>query len=280
VKSEGGSVKQGDLWLASMLAFITMVVAITANAGQQMVTVDTRPGVTVRVLLMTPETAAKGTLVIFPGGNGAGHLTDPQGKIRLSGNFLVRSAGLFVHQGLVAAIVDVPSDHANGMDFLFRSSQEHVEDIKKVLDGLGEKLAKPIVLIGTSAGTISVGSFGTSQKDPRLAGMILTASIGASRGRGGSLVDFPLEKMAGPVLFVHHKQDACWASPFKGALKIRDRVAKSAKTDFIEVMGGDPPISQPCEAKSTHGFLGKEREVVSAIADWIAGRPIPDTIGP
>jgi hypothetical protein len=267
--------------MARVLPLITIVAApMTAKAGQEMVSVSTRPGVTVRVLMITPDSAPKGALVVFPGGNGAGHFTDRRGNIRLGGNFLVRSADLFVGQGLVAAIVDVPSDHAQGMDFQFRRSREHAEDVTKLLDGLGDKLAKPIFLIGTSAGTVSVASFGTSRNDPRLAGMILTASIGASRGRGGSLLDLPLEKMTGPVLFVHHKDDACWASPFKEALKIRDRVAKNVKTDFIAVLGGDPPISEPCEAKSTHGFLGKEREVVSAIADWIAGRPIPDTIGP
>ena len=60
----------------------------------------------------------------------------------------------------------------------------------------------------------------------------------------------------------------------------RKRVTKSPKVDFIEVQGGDPPRSEPCEALSPHGFLGKEREVVAAITDWALGKPVPARIGP
>jgi hypothetical protein len=41
---------------------------------------------------------------------------------------------------------------------------------------------------------------------------------------------------------------------------------------LIAVQGGDPPLSEPCEALSRHGYLGIEREVVGAIADWIKAK--------
>ncbi|MBI3997820.1 MAG: hypothetical protein HY355_02220 [Armatimonadetes bacterium] len=91
---------------------------------------------------------------------------------------------------------------------------------------------------------------------------------------------FPLERITSPALFVHHRQDACQESPFDQAVRLRQRMTRSPRTDFIEVQGGDPPRSTPCEAMSPPGFLGKEREVVAAIADWIAGRPTPAQIGP
>jgi hypothetical protein len=38
-------------------------------------------------------------------------------------------------------------------------------------------------------------------------------------------------------------------------------------------IGGDPPISkEPCWARTPHGFLGVEDDVVRAIAAWILPR--------
>ena len=120
-----------------------------ALAGQEIKTVATRPGVTVRVLLHTPATPAKAVLVIFPGGNGAHMFKERGGQIRLGRNFLVRSSPKFVEQGLAVAIVDVPSDQADGMSAGFRNSPEHVQDIAKVIDFLDAQGLKPIIL-GTS----------------------------------------------------------------------------------------------------------------------------------
>ena len=39
--------------------------------------------------------------------------------------------------------------------------------------------------------------------------------------------------------------------------------------------GGAPAESGPCEARSPHGYLGIEPDVVKAIADWIKAAPRP-----
>lgn len=260
---------------ASLLAFPVL------GASQEIVTLDTRPGVSIKVLLITPAASAKGAVILFPGGDGKGSFTEREGKVRLSNNFLVRSSKLFVDQGFVAAIVDAPSDQSGGMSDQFRTSKEHAEDIKKVLDFLSQKWPLPIFPVGTSRGTISVAYLGASLRDPRLGGIVLTASIGQSRPSRHqlSLLDIPLKEITFPVLFVHHREDACWVSSFNDALQLRARITASSKVNFIEVLGGDPPRSEPCQALSTHGFLGKEREVVAAIADWIIGKPVPEKIG-
>ena len=48
---------------------------------------------------------------------------------------------------------------------------------------------------------------------------------------------------------------------------------------FVTVVGGDPPQSDPCEAFSAHGYLGREDDVVGVIVDWIQGKPVPDIVG-
>ncbi len=250
------------------------------EAGQEIVSLETRPGVTVKVLIMASGGPSKGTLLMFPGGNGANHFSEGGGKIRLGGNFLTRSAELFVERNFAVAIVDVPSDQAYGMSDQFRSSKEHTEDVRKIIDRLVQKLQQPIFLAGTSRGTISTVHLGISLKDQRIGAIVLTSSIGASKGAGMSLFNLPLEDIALPVLFVHHRDDGCWAARFNDALQARERIKGSPRTQFIEVSGGDAPRSEPCEALSYHGYLGKEREVVAAITDWIQGKPVVEKIGP
>ena len=262
------------------LAFVASILAFPVEAAPEIMQLTTRPGVTVKILIRTPDSPSKGTLLLFPGGGGANHFSERGGKVRLGNNFLVRASDLFVERGFGVAIVDVPSDQASGMSDQFRTSKEHTEDIQKLLGQLEPKLPKPIYLVGTSRGTLSAAHLAISFKEQRLGGVVLTSSIGASKGGGMSLFNLPLEEITLPVLFVHHREDGCWASRFNDALQLQKRITGSPRSQFIEVLGGDPARSGPCEALSLHGYLGKEREVVTAITDWIQGKPAADRIGP
>ncbi len=262
-----------------------LFVGPSAEAAQEIVTIETRPGVTLKVLLRFPNNAPKAALVLFPGGQGEGHFSERNGQIRVGNNFLTRSSPLFVEKRFAVAIVDVPSDQAGGMSDQFRTGKEHIQDIRKVIDLLNQRWPGPLYLVGTSRGTVSVAHLGAALQDPRISGIVLTSSIGASRPSRTdrlplSLFEVPMESITYAVLFVHHRNDGCWASNYADALRLRKRITKSPKVDFIEVQGGDPARSEPCEAMSPHGYLGKEREVVAAITDWVEGKPVPKQIGP
>lgn len=155
------------------------------DAAQEIVTLDTRPVVTMKVLLMTPEAPPKAVLVMFPGGDGKGHFTERAGGVRLSGNFLVRSSSLFVDQRFMVAIVDVPSDQAQGMTDHFRTSNEHTEDIRRIIDVLAQKWDKPIFLVGTSRGTLSVAHLGVSLQDHRIGGIVWRMPYTSKSGSPG-----------------------------------------------------------------------------------------------
>jgi hypothetical protein len=75
---------------------------------------------------------------------------------------------------------------------------------------------------------------------------------------------------------VHHGEDRCIATPFGAATALPAALSSSAKVDFVEVKGGDPPRSEPCEAMAAHGYLGREPDVVAVIADWIDGKTGPE----
>ena len=248
------------------------------GAGEELVTLSTRPGVTVRVLLITPATSPEGIFLFFPGGEGY-LVKDGQAK-----GLYTR---LFPAQGYITVVMDVPSDRPYGMlgGDRFRISKEHLEDVKEIIEFVFQKWPKPVFLIGHSAGTTSVAYLATVLKDPRVGGVVLTGALGELGPKAVSMATLPLQDVAYPALFVHHKEDPC--ASFDAALRQRQRLVNSPRVNFIEVLGGDESRAigcnprDPARGKSyTHGFSGKEREVVGAITDWVAGKPVPDRIGP
>jgi pimeloyl-ACP methyl ester carboxylesterase len=235
-------------------------------------TIETRPGVTERIALGHADDPA-GTLLMFPGGNGAGHFRESAGVVILGNNFLVRTAVQYVARGFTVAILDVPSDHQAGMLDAFRSSRAHVDDVERVVAYVAAQSPGPIYLVGTSSGTESVGYLGTVLKDARIRGIVLTSTL-------ESVTHLPLGRVSVPVLIVHHRHDGCRASPFGGALRLPGLLRNSPKVTFVEVRGGSPPQSGACEVFAAHGFFGMETPVVDVIARWAAGERVPPAIGP
>jgi len=262
----------------ALLAGVLAAAMPTAASAQEVLSVPTRPGVTVRVLLVAPAGEPSATLLMFPGGFGNNDFPERDGRVVLGHNFLVRTARIFAARGLLVAVIDTPSDQPQGMDDAFRMSKTHVEDVTKVLQELEARNPAPIYLAGTSRGTLSAAFVAASVKDPNVKGLVLTTSLadaGRGRNRAVTVYDAPLKRITMPVLVVHHQQDACWASPFGAATGLPGALSGSAKVDFVAVSGGDPPRAAPCEAFAAHGYLGRERGVVGVIADWIAGKPVP-----
>jgi pimeloyl-ACP methyl ester carboxylesterase len=262
-------------------AALACVLPEPARAAPEIVSVDTRPGVTVRVLLLAPAGPPSATLLMFPGGLGNNPFAQRDGEIRLGGNFVVRTAPLFTARGLLVAVIDTPSDLPQGMDDSFRMGKAHVEDVRKVLGALTQRAPVPVYLTATSRGTLSGAALAAVLKDPRVAGLVLTSSIadsGRGRNRAATVFDLPLKRITMPVLVVHHRHDGCWATPIGAASGLPAALSGSARVDFVEVEGGDPPRSEPCGALSAHGYVGREREVVAVIADWVAGKPVPKQV--
>lgn len=282
-----GKLSAGNL-LASLLWL--MMVGCTAGLpefkgplrpGEELVTLATRPGVTVRLLLITPDTVPKGLFLYFHGGEG--YLVSTEGRAKS-----IIYALLFREQGFITAFVDVPSDRPYGVTGTdpFRVSKEHLEDVKKVIDFLSQKWSKPIYLIGHSAGSTSVAYLATVLKDHRIGGVVLTSALGQLPPRQRvSLATLPLQDVTYPALFVHHKEDPC--ASFEDAHRQHQRLVNSPRVSFIEVLGGDQsravrcsPVDPSRGMSYAHAFSGKEREVVASIIDWVTGKPVLDRIGP
>jgi hypothetical protein len=70
-----------------------------------------------------------------------------------------------------------------------------------------------------------------------------------------------------PLLMVHHRDDACRATPY------REAAALAARFPLVSVKGGKPPESGPCDPLAAHGYFGREAATVDAIAAWMLKRP-------
>jgi hypothetical protein len=265
-------------WVISVVTVLVLL-GVTNEASSQATRIDTRPGITVHLLVAVPKTEPKGAFVIFPGGPGLVWLRNGQ----LRQDFPVVPE-IFAEQGFVAAVVHAPSDHPKGFAAgrEFRAQKEHVEDARKIVDYVAQKWNIPIFLLGHSSGDASVTNIVLSLQDERIKGIVMAApGVGAI-----PRFKIPIEEVAVPVLGIKHKEDNC--SSFELAFKQHSRFVKSPRASFVEVLGGDRSTESSCGGGElnpggrsyTHGFSGKEREVVKTITEWALGNAVPARIGP
>jgi predicted esterase len=253
--------------MRSAIALLAAMLALAASAfgAEEVITLNTRENVTQSYLLAyNKEEAYQSVAILFPGG--AGYIALRPGQDVHSTNFVVRTREMFVSGGVVAAVVDGPSD-ANRMSDGFRMSSEHAADIGFVVKDLRRRFPQAkIFLVGTSRGTVSAAYVGLALGGA-IDGVVLTSTVfNASRAGGGvSGVEFSNFKV--PLLFVHHREDGCNVCPYSGAERLAGRFP------LISVSGGLPPQTGPCDPLSAHGYFGKEAETVAAITQWIARKP-------
>ena len=240
----------------------------SAQVGQEVVDIPTRPGVTQRMLVLAPP-APKATVILFAGGHG-GLQIFPNGSVRWGdGNFLVRTRQLFAQQDLAVAVVDAPSDR-QAAPFLsgFRQRPEHAADIKAVIAWARSQANVPVWLVGTSRGTQSAAYVAT-----QLAGadgpdgLVLTSTILAD-SRGRPVPAMPVENLRIPVLVVHHEQDGCDHCAIDQIPTLMQKLDSLPKKQLVTFKGG-VNRGDACEAQSYHGFNGLENAVVSTITGWI-----------
>jgi pimeloyl-ACP methyl ester carboxylesterase len=244
---------------------------VPALSAARVVDVPTRPGVTERVLFITPA-APKAAAVLFAGGNGYVGI-NADGTLVNGGNFLVRTRASFAARDVAVAVVDPPSDRLQP-PYLggFRQTPQHVADIRAVIAWLRAQTHVPVWLVGTSRGTQSAAYVATVLATPAAGGpdgLVLTSTIlVGSNAHDRPVPEMPLGTIAVPVLVVHHRHDGCPLCPFSDVPRVTRALRGSPRIETITVDGGTS-TGDPCEAFAYHGFNGIEPQVVGAVADWI-----------
>jgi pimeloyl-ACP methyl ester carboxylesterase len=254
---------------ALVAAIMLVLTAGAAGAVEEVTTVPTRPAVTQAFLLERPARPPIASVVLFAGGNGLLNLG--AARRSLMGNFLLRTRSRFVAEGFLVAALDSPSDRPRGLDG-FRTSAAHAEDVGKVIAALREMAPVPVWLVGTSMGTVSAAnaaarlSAGSGGPD----GLVLTSTVTREgRERRESIGDVRLGDVRVPTLIVHHRQDACRATPYADTPSLLRDLTQAPRREVMAFDGGDPPQSGPCDARSAHGYLGLETDVIAAVVRWI-----------
>ena len=255
----------------TLTAALMLLCPFVALAGEVVLDIPTRPGVTQRLLLAEPA-APRAVAVLFAGGHG-GLRIFPGGSFRWGeGNFLVRSRGLFVQRDIAVALIDTPSDrqmppYLDG----FRNTSAHVADIAAVIAALRKRFNVPVWLVGTSRGTQSV-AFAAAELSGASApdGMVLTSPI-LKDDATAPVPALALHKVRVPTLVIHHENDQC-ANCLAADLPALEAALQHAPRFERVTFNGGTSKGNPCGGYAFHGFNGIEDEVVARMAAWITAR--------
>jgi len=250
--------------LVLSLFFILISTPLLA-AENGLLTIDTRPGISVQVYYKRGANA-KATLVLLPGGSGEINM---KRGFPTANDFLVKSRDYFTANGFNVALVGLPSDQKK-LDFDFRASPAHVEDIRRVVAYLKKDSGLPVWLVGTSRGTISATAAAIAFGNQELAGIVLTSSITSKNGND-TVPALKLEAIRIPVFVLHHELDACEICNPRDAALIIQGLTNAPVKKLLLVKGGGPPSDEgdECNARHWHGFVGMEKEATDLISSWI-----------
>ena len=279
-RSEPPSMRRAPMKLLSTwgLALVATVTLIACGGGgsttptqtASMVTLNTRPGVTQKFILIKPNQVVA-SVILFAGGGGVLSLsTDGAGNPvigNLLGNFLVRTRQDYVDRGFMVALIDVSSDNPNGIG-LARGSAEHAQDVAAVVAYMRQQVNMPVWLVGTSAGSQSAANAAV-RLTQGIGGMVLTSSVTVPSSTAVGVLNMDLESIPVPAFVMSHAEDQCASSPPADAQRIADRLTGVPKKLLTLLTGGSVPTSGPCEALSQHGFFGIELQAVDAITNFI-----------
>ncbi len=243
--------------------FVLALVCGNTLAQIEVKELPTRPGVTIRFIYAKAENPVANA-ILFQGGQGNIGIF-PNGSVRVE-NFLSGGAARFTQNGISVAIIDVPSDRRSLDDF--RHTPEHAQDAEAVIAFLRQQNRLPVWAIGTSNGSLSAATTAVLLKERGPDGIVLTSSTTRKPVPAAQPVtDAALDQITVPVLFVHHKDDACRVTPYGAIPRIMASMKQAKVVDLISVEGGENR-GNPCHS-GYHQYLGIEAMVTQQIADWI-----------
>jgi len=213
-----------------------------------------------------PRAKPKYGIALFPGYPGILKLHAEAGApFNQQGNFVIRTRRFWLDAETLTVSVDAPSDQWTSFEQRFRQSARYGADVAALLQEIGKRFGiEEWTFVGTSEGSVS--AFHAARMNPALARRaILTSSLFGSTKLGPGLSDARWSAYGGKLLWVHHADDPCPATPYREAQSF----AKKSGAPLLTVRGGGPERGPPCEPFSFHGYVGVERATVEAMRTWV-----------
>ena len=243
---------------SAILAFV-VALPIGSSAFAQMIEVPSARGAPTKTLLV-PASDAKATVLLLPGGGGALDL-QPDGSTQSRHTF-VRSADLWKQYGINAVLVDSADDLGNTKSHA-RLSRDHQRRLDEVATFYKQKLGVPLWLFGHSMSTTSVTGYANAHKAPGTVDGIIVAGTNdtASLDRDAAL----------PTLAIHHRKDGCRFDSVGNSEAIVRTRAPAVRTKLALLDGGRSD-GDSCGARSFHGFLGVEPDLVRTAAEFMLAK--------
>lgn len=227
-----------------------------------------RAGVTMNIALLEPSQPARKVLLVVAGTDGS------EGRIMIQGamaatsgrlQYLAPHADLFDQAGIALVAMGCPTDQwarFGQCDDDYRSSQQYVDDVTKVMDFLRAQYGwQDFYVFGHSSGGIS--SRWLSLKMPtQLKGAVNSSAMNGTAGSlARSMVRFDMSAITIPVLNIAHEDDQCPSTPYH-------TVKRYAKDNLVTVRGGGQS-GHICGGANRHSFEGRQRGVSRAIVQWM-----------
>jgi len=239
-------------------------------ADAEAVTIDTTFTVkTPPVRLDKPAHEGRASVILMTGGNGLLSL-DATGTITDStGNFLIRSADLFLRHGLNVMMADATPAHPGGLTQAIRLSATHAAELQGFINAAVSRWSKPVWVVGTSNGSIStVTAAGFQPALAGLKGVVLTSSVTQLAAGNQPTFNLYVSRITVPALVVWHQDDHCTFSPPAGSAALFAAIPAAEKASRT-FENGHSVATDPCGAFSEHGYAGIEERVVRRIADFV-----------
>jgi hypothetical protein len=242
--------------------------ALAADA--QAVTIDTGGNVyTPPVRLENPAGNAQASVVLMTGGNGLLSLDATGTIIDSTGNFLIRTANLFLQHGLNVMMADVALAYPSGITLSDRLSATHAAELQVFINAAINLWGKPVWVVGTSNGSVSaVTAGGFTPALSGLRGVVLTSTVTQLSAADQPTFNLYASRITVPTLVVWNQDDHCAASSPAGSAALFTAIPSSTKASDV-LQGGHSVATDPCGAFSEHGYAGTARDAVKDIAQFI-----------
>ena len=257
--------------MSRLLLLFAMIVSLcpvaTANAAEHVETIDTQPGVTQGLYVVTPDTTPWASAILYVGGQGNLAL-DAHGPTDQAGNFLMRIRDRLLNAGILLVYPDTPSDKSGGYNN-FRSDSRHGEDGRAIVAWTHILSTAPIFVIGTSRGTISAAYIAAHLETDAISGVALTSSVTRTSRTLNAITSDMLGGIRVPTLVMANKGDLCGVTPPDDVPFLLNGLKNAPHKASVLLSGGLPPIAGPCEGKAAHGFYGIEDEAAKTLIDWM-----------
>jgi hypothetical protein len=271
------SSKSAALFTRYTLAFSVGMAAICGTtaaraADAEAVTIDTTFIVkTPPVRLDHPAREARASVVLMSGGNGLLGLDATGTIIDNGGNFLIRSANLFLRHGLNVMMPDTTPGHPAGLTQANRLSAAHAAELQAFINAALNRWGQPVWVVGTSNGSIStVTAAGFQPALSGLTGVVITSPVTELTSANQPTFNLYASRITVPTLVAWHRDDHCTSSPPAGSANLFALIPSGHK-DSHAFAHGHSVATDPCGGFSEHGYAGIEEEVVEEIAEFIRG---------